>query len=310
MTPLPDLEAWALFAKVAETGSFAGAAAELGLSQPTVSKAVKRLEARLKTALFYRNSRRISLTESGQAALEQTTQLLQAAQALEEQVSSQSRSLRGSIRVAAPMSFGVAHLAPLLPGFMAQHPEVMLDLHLSDEQVDVIAGGFDVALRIAQLADSSLLARRLCHVRILLVATPGYVQRYGKPKHPRDLAQHQALQYGHARGTAPWRFVHARHGSFAQSMPTALRANNAEALTPALKAGLGLALQPEFLVWHDVQSGTLQHLMPEWQVDPIALHLLTPTGRGRPVRVQALVDYLAASLSEAPWAQISRMGSD
>ena len=264
---------------------------------------MKRLEARLKTALFYRNSRRISLTESGQAALEQATQWLHAAQALEEQVSSQSRSLRGNIRVAAPMSFGVAYLAPLLPDFMARHPEVTIDVQFSDEQVDLVAGGFDIALRIAQLADSSLLARRLCQVRILLVATPAYVQRHGAPQHPRDLAQHRALPYGHDRAAVPWHFVHARHGSFAQAMPVALRANNAEALMPALKAGLGLALQPEFLVWNDVQTGALQHLMPDWQVEPIALHLLTPSRRGRPARVQALMDYLAASLAQAPWAQ-------
>jgi len=303
MNRLPDLEAWAIFAKVAETGSFARAAAELSLSQATVSKAVSRLEARMKTVLFHRTSRRLSLTESGLAALERASRILEEGEAVEAEVAEQSNSLRGPIRMTAPMSFGLSHVAPVLPPFMARYPEVTLDVHFSDEQVDLIEKRFDFALRISSLADSSLLVRRLCTVRILLVGSPAYFEQHGRPRHPRELAAHRALQYAYARTGSSWRFRHARHGEFTQAMVTPLRVNNAEALAPALRAGLGLALQPEFLAWQDLQSGALETAMDDWQVDAIALHIVSPPGRGRPARVQALMDYFAQHFASEPWAR-------
>jgi DNA-binding transcriptional LysR family regulator len=307
MKRLPDLEAWAIFAKVAETGSFARAAAELTLSQATVSKAITRLEGRMKTVLFHRTSRRITLTESGHAALERAGRILAEGEAVEAEVTEQSSSLRGPIRVAAPMSFGLSHLAPMLPEFMARHPDVELDVDFSDELVDLVANRFDLALRISTLADSSLLARRLCTVRILLVGAPAYFERHGRPRHPRDLAAHRALQYSYSRRGSSWRFRHQRHGEFAQAMPAPLQANNAEALIPALRAGLGLALQPEFLAWQDLQSGALETVMEDWQVEPIGLHIVTPPGRSRPARVQALIDFLSERFTRAPWAQATGM---
>ncbi|POZ60043.1 LysR family transcriptional regulator [Chromobacterium alticapitis] len=303
MKRLPDLEAWAIFAKVAECGAFARAAEELGLSQATVSKAVSRLEARMKTTLLHRTSRQLTLTEAGAAALERASRILAEGEAVEADIAEQSSVLRGRIRVAAPMSFGLSHLAPLLPDFMARHPEVELDLHFSDEQVDLVADRMDLALRIASPADSSLLARRLCAVRILLVGAPSYFARHGKPSHPAELARHRALQYSNAQGGRYWRFRHASEGEFALEMSAPLRVNNADALAPALRAGLGLALQPEFLAWQDLQDGLLETAMPEWQVDPVALYILTPPGRGRPARAQALMDYLAQRLAGSPWAR-------
>lgn len=303
MKRLPDLEAWAIFAKVAETGSFARTAAELGLSQATISKAITRLEARMKTMLFHRTSRRMSLTESGHAALERAARILAEGEAVEAEVTEQSTSLRGPIRIAAPMSFGVSHLAPLLPEFMARHPDVVLDVSFSDEMVDLVAQGVDLALRISTLADSSLLARRLCAVRILLVGSPAYFERHGRPGHPRDLTGHRILQYSYSRGGTNWRFRHKRHGEFAQALSASLLANNAEALAPALRSGLGMALQPEFLAWKDLQSGALETAMDDWQVESIALHIVTPPGRSRPARVQALIEYLAERFAAAPWAQ-------
>lgn len=303
MKKLPDLEAWAIFAKVAEAGSFARAAAELSLSQATVSKAITRLERRIGTSLFHRTSRRMSLTEAGEAALERAARILEEGEAVELEAAEQSSSLRGLIRLAAPMSFGVSRLAPMLPDFLQAHPEVELDIQLSDEVVDLVGNRFDLALRIAAMADSSLRARRLCSVRILLVGAPAYFETHGRPEHPRDLARHRALQYAYQRGGSAWRFRHPRRGEFTQVVPTQLQANNAEVFLPALRAGLGLALQPEFLVWQDLRDGTLESVLDDWQSDSIALHIVTPPGRRRPARVQALVDYLAERLVGEPWAQ-------
>lgn len=301
MSKLPDLEAWAIFAKVAEAGSFARAAEALQLSQATVSKAVTRLETRIGTSLFHRTSRRMSLTAAGEAALERALRILDEGEAVEAEAADRSAALRGLIRVAAPMSFGVSRLAPLLPDFMQQHPEVELDIQLSDEMADLVGDRFDLALRISTLADSSLRARQLCQVRILLVAAPAYFEKFGRPSHPRELAAHRGFQYSYTRSGNTWRFRHPRHGEFAQTVPRQLQANNAEVFDAALRAGLGLALQPEFLVWEALRDGTLETAMEPWSIEPLALSIVTPPGRHRPARVQALIGHLAAQLEHPPW---------
>ncbi len=303
MKQIPDLEAWAIFAKVAETGSFARAASEFSLSQATVSKAVTRLEARMKTTLFHRTSRQVSLTDTGHAALERAARILDEGHAVEAEVAEQASHPRGRVRLSAPMSFGIERLAPILPDFMRAYPDVELDVQFDDQQVDLVGGRFDLALRIAKLVDSTLLARRLCSVRVLLVGAPSYFARHGRPQHPRDLAHHRGLQYTYSRAGSSWRFRHAEQGECAQAIPVHLQANNAEALTPALLAGLGLALQPEFLAWQDLQSGALETVMDDWTIEPIGLHVVMPPGRSRPARVQALIDYLVERIAREPWAR-------
>ncbi len=300
---LPDFEAWAVFAKVAENGSFSGAADELALSKATVSKLVARLEERLGSALFHRTSRRLALSEAGKTALARARLLVSDAEALEAEASEGSERPRGLVRMTAPMSFGVQHLAPLLPEFFAQYPEVSVELALSDEFVDLVAGGFDVALRIASLADSSLLARKLCEVRLLLVGSPDYFERHGKPQHPADLTRMAGLFYTNLRQPGVWRFAHRKRGDYAVTLPPGpVRTNNAEAMLPTLRAGFGLALLPEFLAWDDVQAGRLEAVLCDWSAPSAAVNLVTPPGGLRPRRVQVLMDFLAVKLSAAPWA--------
>ncbi|CAM5216661.1 DNA-binding transcriptional LysR family regulator OS=Castellaniella defragrans OX=75697 GN=HNR28_003380 PE=3 SV=1 [Castellaniella defragrans] len=270
-----------------------------------MSKAISRLEARTKTVLFHRTSRRVVPTETGLAALERASRILEEGEAVEAEITEQSGSLRGPIRMSAPMSFGLSRVAPALPGFMARYPDVTLDVDFNDEIVDLITNRFDLAVRISSFSDSSLLARRLCTVRLLLVGAPAYFEQYGRPRHPRDLAKHRALHYAYSHGGTNWHFRHPRQGEFSQAMPTPLNVNNAEGLIPALHAGLGLALQPEFLAWEDLESGILESVMEDWQADPIVLHIVTPPGRNRPARVQELILYLMECFSGAPWAKMS-----
>lgn len=302
MPKLPDLEAWAVFARVAETGSFARAAEELELSKATVSKAVSRLEARIGTSLFHRTSRRLSLTGSGQGALERASRLLAEGEAVEAETAAQSATPRGLVKMAAPMSFGMLHLAPLLPDFLARYPEVSLDLNLADEKIDLVADGYDLALRIARLADSSLLARRVCEMRVLLVGAPGYFEANGRPEHPRELANHRCFIYSNVDSPETWRFFGPDGEEQSVTVSGVMRVNNADTLGPALRAGLGVALQPEFICWRDLNEGRLESVMCDWRPPQPSLHVVSPPGRLRPARVKVLADFLADRLAATPWS--------
>lgn len=295
MTKLPDLEGLAIFAKVAELKSFAAAAEELSLSKATVSKAVTRVERRLGARLFNRTSRRLALTDAGQHLVGRAAKMLAEAEGAEADARSESTSPRGTVRLAAPMSFGLKAVAPLLPDFFASCPDVSVDLHLSDEVIDLIGLGFDMALRIAALPDSSLLARRLCDIPRVLVASPAYLDRRGRPKTPRDLGSHACLGYANLPSPEIWRLV---RGADEAAVRTAgpLRANNADALMPALLAGYGIALMPAFLVDGVLAAGRLEAVLADWHAPPIALHLVMPPGGPRPARIDALAAFLRERL--------------
>lgn len=301
---LPDLEAWAIFAKVAELGSFSRAAVELGLSNPTVSKAITRLELRLGFSLFARTSRRLSVTEAGRSSLERATRILHEARALEEEASEQTAMPRGLVRISAPLSFGTAYLGGTLPSLLQAYPEITLELALSDRKVDLIAEGFDLALRIASLEDSSLLARRLATVRILLVGSPDYFSQHGRPSRPGDLTKHSALGYTGGPSRGIWRFTHPTLGEETVEPPVKIWTDNADILNPALIAGQGLALQPDFMVWRDVKAGKLEIALPDWSATSLGLYLVTPPSPLRPLRVKAVIDHLAREFTRAPWADI------
>jgi len=292
MAKLPDFEALAIFAKVVELRSFAAAAGELVLSKATVSKAVSRLEERLGARLFNRTSRRLALTDAGHRLADRAARLLADGEAAENEALAQSVAPRGLVRFAVPMTFGLKAVAPLLPEFFKQYPEVSIDLHLSDATVDLIGEGFDAGLRIARLPDSSLIARRLCAMPRHTVAAPAYLRKHGRPTHPMHLAEHKCFGYAYLSTPGIWHYTNAA-GEQASVRPAGqLRVNNGEALLPVVLAGLGIADLPDFIVGDAIAAGQVEVILKGWHQPEGAVHWVTPPGGPRPARVEVLADYL------------------
>jgi DNA-binding transcriptional LysR family regulator len=291
---LPDLEAWAIFAAVAEHRSFSGAAAAIGLSKATVSKAVTRLETHLGQSLFHRTSRRLTLTESGKSLAERAQRMLAEAEAAEEAARDAATAPVGLVRVAAPMSLGLLAVAPAIADFLAANPAIEIDLHLSDARIDIVAEGFDIALRVAALPDSSLRARKLADMPMHVVASPAYLAAHGRPTQAAQLGEHRCLGYTNVSG--PWRFFGPGGAEVSVRPSGPLAANSGDALLPALRGGLGIAILPEFLVAADLAAGTLEAILADWRPATGALHLMTPPGTLRPARVEALIEFLADRL--------------
>jgi DNA-binding transcriptional LysR family regulator len=292
---LPDFEAWALFARVVEHRSFSEAAHASGVSKATVSKAIRRLEERLGTSLFHRTSRRITLTQAGQSLHARAQRILAEAEAAEEAARDGAEALAGRIRVAAPLTFGVRHVGPAVADFLAMHPDVDIDLALSDARIDIVAEGIDIALRIADLPDSSLRARTLATIQRHLVAAPAYLDRHGRPRHPAELGEHRCFAYTNLANPDLWRFSGPGGEEAAVRLSGPLRTDNGDAMVPALLAGLGVAWLPEFIVDRELADGRLEAILPEWTARPVSLHLLTPPGTLRPARVEALIDHFAVA---------------
>lgn len=293
---LPDFEAWAIFACVVEHRSFSGAASAIGVSKATVSKAIARLEAQLGTALFHRTSRRLALTDSGTALAERAGRILGEAQAAEEAALDAARAPSGLVRIAAPITFGIRFVADAISDLLVAHPGIQIDLRLSDARVDIVADGFDIALRIADLPDSSLRARRLAPVRARVVAAPAYLAAHGTPQHPADLAHHACFLYANAIGT--WQFRKGDGEEAAVRPAGPLITDNGDAMLPALRAGLGIARLPDFIVDRDLADGTLVEILTDWAPLNIALHLMTPPSTLRPARVELVIDYLSSRFRE------------
>jgi DNA-binding transcriptional LysR family regulator len=298
MSRLPDLEAMAIFATVVETRGITAAAVALSLSAPTVSKALTRLEQRIGAPLFHRTSRRLTLTDAGRDLAARASRMLAEAEAAEAALMEQAANPRGLVRLTAPMSFGMRAVGPLLPDFLTRYPDVTIDLHLTDATVDLVAEGFDIALRIGILPDSSLRARRLRAIPRSIVATPAYLDRRGRPAHPNDLQTHHCFGYAYLQTRDAWTFVHDNGEQVIVRPSGPLRVNNADAMMPALLAGLGIAIMPDFMVQDALAAGLLEPVLSEWRRPDGHLYLVTPPHPTQPARIRALADHLAHGLAE------------
>ena len=305
MSLLPDFEGLAMFAKVAEERSFAGAARALGVSVATVSRAVARLEERLGARLLNRTSRQLALTEFGRTIADSALKIYREAEEAEHAAREMSARPRGLVRLAVPMSFGLRWVAPLMPAFFRDYPDVKIDLHLSDATVDLVGQGFDAALRIAVLPDSSLVARKLCPVTQLVVASPEYLQARGTPQHPSELADHPCLGYAYRARSDVWRFTNGAGEEVVVKPEGPLRVTNSDALLPTVLAGLAIAEFPDFIAFEHIRAGTLVPILPDWNLARGGLYFVTPSARTRPAKVEALAEFFVKHLSSPGWRAVS-----
>lgn len=297
MGRLDRLEAIKLFVIVAEEGGFAAAGRRLGVAKSTVSKQIRMLEEWLGQHLLNRDSRRLALTAAGEEWLATCRRVLSELEEAEGRLSARSGQPRGRLRVSAPMTFGLLHLSPLLPRFLAHHPQIEIELVLDDRRVDLLAEGYDVAVRIGRLPDSSLIARRLGSAQSRCVASAAYLARRGRPQHPRDLSSHECLRYLYGHDAQGWpferqgeRLVVPVRGRFA--------ANNGEVLRDAALAGLGIARLPSFIVDRDVAAGRLEALLEDWSGEAIAIHAVFPPQRRTKPALAAFLHFLVEAFGD------------
>lgn len=293
MDTLRSLQA---FVKIVELGSLTAAAERLELSRSALTKHLAALERHYGTRLLQRTTRTLSLTEAGRTLHEGIVPLLGDLQALEHRLQEGHERPRGRLNVSAPLTFGVRHLAPLVSSFLHEYPDLAIDLELSDRQVRLVEEGFDLALRIGDLSDSSLVAQPLGAVELHVCAAPIYLQRHGRPDHPSELGQHRCLLYSYASDGDTWQF---QRGEERLQVKVAghLRANNGSVLHRAALDGHGIIRQPDFLVNEDIASGRLERLFLAWHTQAIAIHAVYPHRRLVPAKVRVFIAWLQRHLS-------------
>jgi len=289
------------FVRVAESNSFSEAARRLRLSKSVVSRQVSALEAELGVRLFHRTTRSLALTEAGRGYFERTTRILEELEAARLAVSHLQATPRGLLRVNAPMSFGFLHLAPALPDFLALYPDVSVDLVMNDRFVDLVEEGFDVAVRIGALEDSSLIARRLAPVRRVLCASPAYLAARGVPGSPDELMSHDCLCNSNIATLHEWRFLAPDGKPCHVDVKGRLRANNGDALRIAALRHLGIANLPSFIVGGDLRAGALVTVLDAFTLQDMTLNAVYPHARYLSPKVRAFVDFLAERFGPRPY---------
>lgn len=290
-----------IFVGVVEAGSISAAAERLNLAKSAVSRRLAELETRLGVSLIQRTTRRLNLTESGRAYYERSVAILADLDEADAAVSQAHAALKGGLKVALPLSFGLLHLAPLIQEFMTRHPEVRFELDFNDRQIDLMQEGFDLAIRIATLEDSSLVARRLAPIRHVLCASPGYLERHGTPRAAADLAHHLGLAYSNSRDPGLWTYRGPDRQSGSVRVPVRLAASSGDFLLRAAIAGEGLLLLPTFYVHGALRSGTLVRLLADYAWPELSAYAVYPPTRHLSSRVRALIDFLAERLAGEPY---------
>ena len=288
---MDQLTAMKVFVTVVDEASFSGAAEKLNLSRTKVSKQVMDLESHLNARLLNRTTRRQSLTGSGRAYYERAKRILNEIEEADAEATNQSLTPRGSLRINAPTSFGISHVAPNLKGYMDRYPDVEIDLTLNDRFVDLVDEGYDMAIRIGELSDSSLIARRIASARAVACAAPAYLDQHGEPDHPTELESHDCLSYTLISAPNRWSFTRNGETVTANVAPRVV-SNSGDAVAAAAIAGLGIIVQPSFIVGPALEDGRLREILPGYDAGLFGIYAVYPSGRLVSARVRTFIDFL------------------
>jgi DNA-binding transcriptional LysR family regulator len=291
----------ASFVAVVEAGSFVGAADATGLSKAAVSRHVAELEQRLGARLLHRTTRRLSLTDDGQLFFTRAKEMLAAIDEAESEISSRSGEPSGLLRINAPLTFGVLHLAPLWGRFAQLYPKVSLDIELSDRVVDLVEEGYDLAVRITNLPNSQLVSRRLASTRMVACASPPYLALHGTPAHPDELAQHEVISYSYWAARNEWTFTAPDDSLVTVRTHARIHANNGDTCRAAALDHQGIILQPDFLVADDLRRGDLVELLPTYRAMTLGIHAVYPSRKHLPIKTRRLVDFLVEAFAAPVW---------
>ena len=284
-------ESMTFFTRVVETGSFSAVAKEFNTTQPTVSKKVAELEKHLNTKLFRRSTRSINLTDSGSDYYARSLNILQDIEEAELSITSLQSETKGIVKVTTSVAFGNAHIIPILSEFFKAHPGLQINLYLTDQNVDLIQQGVDIAIRMGHLPDSILSARQVCSSPLVTVATQQYFEHYGYPTHPLELSRHECLIYSGRKNPLNWHFMEDAI-DFSVTVKGRFITNDAAAYRAALISGLGVGVAPRWLVGDLIQAGTLQTVCNKYSANPMPIHAVFPPGKHVSEKVRCFTDFL------------------
>ncbi len=287
---MDEFSAIPVFVAVVENGGFSAAARTLGVSKSAVSKRINQLEKQLGVRLLYRTTRKLSLTEAGERYFEHAARALQAAAQAEDAVAELQGDPQGTLKICAPMSFGRLHVAPLIPRLLKRYPKLQVELVMDDRTTDLVAAGFDIAIRSGRLADSTLVARKLAPLRQVLCASPEYIEHYGQPETPAELAEHNCILFSYSSDANKWTLCGEGEPEIVQVSGN-YRVNNSEALLEALKAGIGIGRLPTFVAGPDLDSGRLIQLFESWQIPEQMFYAVFPERRYLPAKVRVFLEF-------------------
>jgi DNA-binding transcriptional LysR family regulator len=289
-----------VFVAVVEAGSFTAATRVLGMSKAAVSRYVGELEERLGLRLLHRTTRKLSPTTEGEIFYARCRELLDNLDEAEAEVTSRTGEATGLLKVNVPVTFGLMHLAPLWPAFLARHPKLAIDITLSDRVADLVEEGFDIAVRIGQLSASSLISRRLASTRLVLCASPGYLQRRGAPGWPSELLHHDVISYSLFSTGENWSFT-GPDGEVSVKVAPRVRTNSGDTIRAAALQHQGIILQPTFIVGADLAQGTLQEIMPGYRSVELGIHAVYPSRKFVSPKVRLLIDFLVEAFAAPAW---------